>query len=645
MGGTFTDCVRLDDSGMTVHKRPSTPADPSLAVVAGVDVLDGSAEASVAHGTTVATNALLERRGARTAFVATAGFADLLALGRGERSQLYELSPLERPVLVPREMCFEVDERVAADGVVVRALSATSVDRLREAIAERGAEAVAVCLLFSYLYPEHERAVGEALVALPEAPHVSLSIDVLPEVREYERASTTAVNAYVAPVVSRYLRRLERAVAPRPLTVMASHAGTLSPGEAARLPVATVLSGPAAGVSGALALASRAGRDHLVTFDMGGTSTDVALCDGAVPYAATVRIGGLPINREAVDVHTVGAGGGSIARADEGGALRVGPESAGAVPGPASYGLGGRRATVTDANVVLGRLPAGVPLAGGLRLDRRAAADALAEVGSALGLSPVEAALGTIAVVNATMERALRTVSVERGFPPEEFTLVAFGGAGPLHVCELADALGARDALVPAVPGALSAIGLATSPSVTTTSRSVVRAADAPAPDYGQVYRALEDEAREALGGADVDFVERTADLRYRGQSWELTVPWADRGVPLDAFAAAHRRRYGYDRPGEAVEVVTLRIRCGRDTAAPLPGPPPLRTSPATRAQVVLADGSMVPARVLDRWSLAPGERLEGPAVICQEDATTFVAPRWSATVGAYGDLLLSRVG
>jgi N-methylhydantoinase A len=548
-------------------------------------------------------------------------------------------------VLVPPDLCFEVDERVGADGRVIRSLSPDNVEAVCELVGASGAEAVAVCLLFSYLTPDHERAVGRALELLHERPHVSLSVDVLPEVREYERASTTTVNAYVAPQVSRYVRSLEEALAPRRLTVMASHAGTLTPAEAARLPVSTVLSGPAAGVTGAMAIARRAGHERIITFDMGGTSTDVALCDGEVPYAAAVCIGGLPIHRSAVDVHTVGAGGGTSDRADEGGARRVGPESAGAVPGPASYGLGGRRATVTDAHIVLGRLPAGTPLAGGLRLDRRAAVDALAAVGSALGLSAEDAALGAIAVANATMERALRRVSVERGYPPEAFTLVAFGGAGPLHVCELADAVGARDALVPAVPGALSAIGLATSPSVSTVSRSVIRAADAPQPDREALFLELEAEARTALSGDDADYVLRTADLRYRGQSWELTVPWETGGTPVDAFEAAHERRYGYARPGEPVEVVTLRVRAGSEAAAPLPPAPSLCPSESRRTTVLLADGRSVAAPVVERLSLVPGERVDGPAVVCQNDATTFVDLGWSALVGLWGDLELTRSG
>jgi N-methylhydantoinase A len=645
VGGTFTDFVLVDGDGFAVLKRASTPTDPAQAVVEGLGALDPGASAAVAHGTTVATNALLERHGARTAFITTRGFGDMLALGRGERSALYSLEPPPRVSLVPPELCFEVDERIGADGAVVRALGPAEARRAAARVGASGADAVAVCLLFSYLQPDHERRLGAALAAaLGSRAHVSLSVDVLAEFREYERASTTVVNAYVAPLVARYLARLEGAVAPRALSVMGSHAGTLTPRAAGRLPVTTVLSGPAAGVQGALAVAQRAGQPRIISFDMGGTSTDVALCDGAVPFAQTTHVGGVPVHRPSVDVHTVGAGGGSIVRADAGGAVRVGPQSAGADPGPAAYGRGGRLPTVTDAHVILGRLPAEVPLAGGLRLDVGAARGALAPVAAALGMSVEEAALGALAVANATMERALRRVSVERGHAPSDFSLVAFGGAGPLHACALAEAIGARDVLVPRLPGALSALGLAIALPVATASRSVVRPPGADAPDFSAVYADLEREARELLGGVPAVTIGRSADIRYVGQSWELTVAWSGDTDPVPSFEAAHARVYGYARPGAPVEVVNLRVRAegARRVGIP-PAPPPSRARPSA-CTTVLDDRTAIRVPLYRRDALFPGETIAGPAVISQVDATTFVAPGWSGRVGAWGDLWLERV-
>jgi N-methylhydantoinase A len=665
VGGTFTDLILVRPDGLVLDKRPTTAPDPATAVVAALDALDPGGELAVAHGTTVATNALLERAGARTAFIATRGFADLLALGRGERAALYDLAPAPRPVLVPRELCLEVDERLAADGAVVRPLTDAATRAVASAIADLGVDAVAVCLLFAYLAPDHERRIGAALARAVPGVHVSLSVDVHPEYREYERASTTVVNAYVAPAVAGYLGRLGRSVAPRPLTIMASHAGVLPPGVAARLPVSTVLSGPAAGVLGALAVARRAGRARIVTFDMGGTSTDVALCDDAVPFTQATVVGGVPVHHPAVDVHTVGAGGGSIVCADPAGALLVGPRSAGAVPGPAAYGRGGRAPTVTDANVVLGRLPAAVPLASGLRLDAAAARTSLRETAAALGLTVEACALGALAVVNARMERALRRVSVERGFDPGELTLVAFGGAGPLHACALAEAIGARDVLVPSTPGALSALGLATAPPVAMAARSVLGPRGEPRIEPESVWPELIDRARADLGQPALSLpgtprgrgrraervppseprVEHLADLRYAGQSWEITVPWPPGSDVRAAFEAAHGQRYGYVRPGAPIEIVTLRVRLTGAPRAPLPAPPPHARSDVGRTTVILEHGVAVEAPIIVRSGLLPGSAIDGPAVITQLDATTYLAPGWSARVGPYGDLHLVRSG
>jgi len=647
VGGTFTDLVVTGAGGLTVLKVATSAGDPAASILSGLATIDPHGVLDVAHGTTVATNALLERRGARTALVATEGFADLLRLGRGERSELYALEPVGRAALVPPELCFEAAERVAADGVVLRPLRDRDARRLARAVRDAGAESVSVCLLFSYLFDAHERAIGRALDRPARGrPFVSLSVDVLPEFREYERASTVTVNAYVGPLVAGYLMRLARALAPRALSIMGSHAGVLRPVEAARLPVATVLSGPAAGVTGAVAVARRAGRTRCLTLDMGGTSTDVALCEDGVPFSGTIRVAGLPVHRPAVDIHTVGAGGGSFVRADEGGVLRVGPQSAGSQPGPVAYGRGGRSPTVTDAHIVLGRIPADRPLADGLTLDARAAREALAAVGAELGLDAENAALGAIAVANATMERALRRVSVERGQAPAGLSLVAFGGAGPLHACALAELLGIEDVLVPVAPGALSAVGLATAAPVATASRSILRPVGAPPADWRATFAELEAEALTTLGEGGARRLERLADVRYAGQSWELTVPWPDAAAGLEvAFEEAHRQRYGYGRPGVPLEVVTLRVRAEGEPMADLPLPPPLRRETPSSQRLVLDDGRQAAVPLWHRWSLAPGMVVIGPALITQSDATTFVPPEWCAAVEAWGDLALRRAG
>lgn len=650
VGGTFTDFVRLGPGGLRVDKRPSTPDDPSRAVLEGLTALDPDAVAAVAHGTTVATNALLERKGARTAFVTTAGFGDLLFLGRGARRRLYDLGPQPLPSLVDERDVLELRERVDASGAVLEALEPADIDRVVHALADAGVEAVAVCLLFSYLQPAHERALGAALARAESAAgrpgpgRVSLSVDVLPELREYERASTTVMNAYVGPVTSRYLQRLEAGAAPRGLTVMGSHGGLLAAEEATRLPVSTLLSGPAAGVTGALAVGRAAGRENLLSFDMGGTSTDVALCEGAPPFTSEAEIDGLPVRRRMLAVHTVGAGGGSLARLDEAGGLHVGPQSAGAQPGPACYGRGGLQPTVTDAHALLGRLPASRALAGDLRLDLDAARAAFAPLAEGLGLGLEAAAAAVLDVANAVMERALRRVSVEAGHHPAGFTLLAFGGAGPLHACALADTLGADGALVPPVAGALSALGLAVAPPSAEASRSVLgMGADA----HGAVFRALEVQARAVLSaaGEPAARLRRLADLRYAGQSWELTVPWTEDGPPLQGFAARHEASYGF-RLDEGVEVVTLRVRAEGRPRAELPARAPARPdapAPTTTTAVVDGRGTRAEVPLLDRGVLATDDTLLGPAIVTQMDTTTWVAPGWRARVHASGALLLER--
>jgi N-methylhydantoinase A len=572
VGGTFTDAVLLtDESELRTAKVPTAGNQAESVLAAAAEV--GAVEVErFAHGTTVATNALLERKGARTAFVATDGFEHLLHLRRQNRADLYRLCADHPEPLVPRERCFGVLERMGPDGVI----APLELDSLPEL----DAEAVAVCLLFSFREPEHERAVAEELRRRLPGVRVVASHEISPEFREYERASTTAIDAYLGQAVASYLGALGDLVAaaglPEPL-VMRSSGGVASLGEAASHPAIALLSGPAAGTVGAALLAGRAGFENAISFDMGGTSTDVSvIAGGRAGLAAEREVAGLPLRLPAVELHTVGAGGGSIVWRDSGGAVRVGPESAGADPGPACYGRGGTRPTVTDANLLLGRLPP--TLAAGLELDAEAAERAFA------GIDPADA----IAVVNAEMLRALRVVSVERGHDPRDFALVAFGGAGPLHACPLAEELEIGTVLVPAAAGVLSALGLVASEERRDRVVAYVRPLD---------------EVDDLPG-------EGAADLRYAGQSFELTLPIQP--DLAEAFHRAHEERYGYADRGREVELTAVR------TAETSPGP---------------------------EFELPPGEPLgvEGPVTVELAGATCFVPPGWVGDRDGSSTLVLTR--
>ena len=645
VGGTFTDFLLWRDGVIEVHKRLSTPDDPARAILAGIAALGAHPDLLV-HGSTVATNAVIERRGARTALVTTEGMRDLLLIGRQTRPDIYDLEPETPEPLVPPELCFELHGRLRPDGSVELAPDHSEVRNVLREAEEAGAEAIAVSLLYSYANP----ALEALFQSVPSDLYLSLSSDVSPEYREVERTATTTLNAYVGPLMSRYLRHLEDGLAAHGggrLRIVQSDGGAADVARASALPVATLLSGPAAGVAGAFAVASRAGFDRIVTFDMGGTSTDVALCDGAIPQRAEIVVAGFPARTASVDVHTVGAGGGSIARLDVGGVLRVGPRSAGADPGPACYGRG-REFTVTDAHVVLGRLGHGALLAGSLRLDERRARVAAAGLVHRFGGDPHAAAQAVIEVATANMEHALRVVSVQRGYDPREFALVAFGGAGPLHACELAEALGMPRVLVPALPGVLAALGAAASDLTATRARSVL--VPLAATSLGVLRAALDAvavEAREQV--SETASVTRALDLRYEGQSYELTVP-VDAAPDLDAartaFDALHEARFAHHEPAVAVEVVNVRATAReRGAAASIVRLAPARTSVPVEEREVQAwfGGERLATQLLARESLDAGQRIEGPAVITQLDATTVVMPGWAATVDAQSNLLLER--
>jgi N-methylhydantoinase A/oxoprolinase/acetone carboxylase beta subunit len=544
-GGTFTDLVAWDGARISTRKVRSTPDDPSRAIF---EALEGLAAEEIVHGSTVATNALLERKGARTAFITTAGFEDMLTIARQHRKYLYDLLGPGRAELVPRRWTRGVAERTFYDGSIERAVDPAEVKGLAEDLRRQGVESVAVCLLHSYANPASELAVAQALEGLA----VSLSHQVLPEYREYERASTTVINAYVTPLMARYLGRLQAGLGRARLRIMQSNGGQIPVEMAARSAIHTIQSGPAGGVLGAVAAARRAGFDRVVTFDMGGTSTDVCLYDGRYSFTQESELGDFPVRVPILDIHSVGAGGGSIARVDAGGALRVGPESAGARPGPVCYGEG-EEITITDANLYLGRIDADRFLSGRMRLDAGRASRYLEKFARAHGAGAREMAEAIVRVANSNMQRAIRAVSIERGYDPRQFALVSFGGAGGLHACELADRLEISTVLVPVHAGVLSALGMLVADCVRDYSRSVLGRPVEPA------FAEMEQQAAGELAemGFAAPVVERALDLRYRGQSYEITVPHGDRA----GFDREHERLYGYSHPGREVEAVTARVR------------------------------------------------------------------------------------
>jgi N-methylhydantoinase A len=611
VGGTFTDLVAVVDGRVVTAKVPSTPSDQSEGVLRALEVAGVTPDdvAELRHGTTVATNALLERRGARTALLTTEGFRDVVEIGRQNRPSLYDLTRDRPPPLVPRELRFTVRERMGPDGEL-QPLDEAGLGEALARIAEADVGAVAVSFLFGYLHPAHERRAGAlASELLPDA-HVAIASDVLPTFREYERTATTVASAYLGPRLAAYLSRLAAELArrgyPAPL-VMQSSGGVASAEEAGARAAAVVLSGPAGGAVGGARAAQAAGFADALTLDMGGTSADVALVRGGVVATTTeTLVAGVPIGFPAVDVQSVSAGGGSVAWVDNGGALRVGPRSAGAEPGPAAYGLGGTEATVTDAHVVLGHLADGATLGGSVTLHRDPAEEAVADVARRLGAGTADAALGILRVANAEMARPLRVMSVERGVDPRRLALVAFGGAGPMHACALADELGIRTVVVPRASGVLSALGLA----LTDVRRDVAAPATGEA-DLERRFRMLEREAAEGLDAAEL---ERRADARYRGQAFELTVA-ADGGERLaERFHAAHEERYGYRIDDAPVELVALRVTA----------------RVAGAAAALDADG---------------GERaeVEGPAVVALAEATCVVDEGWRGTSDETATLVLER--
>lgn len=656
-GGTFTDCVWIKNGRVQMLKVFSTPDDASRAISEAVQkIRKPGLGLRLLHGTTVGTNALLQRRGARIAFVTTTGFEDTIEIGRQARPKLYDLFFDKVEPLVPSELRFGVRERTGPMGDILTATNPGELSRIAERISAARPEAIAISLLFSFANPANEQRVSEALKSLG-AP-LSISHQLLPEFREYERASTVTVNAYLQPLMEKYLRALERSLQANVKTnifVMQSSGGITVLESAAREPVRTVLSGPAGGVVGASAMARRSGHERIISLDMGGTSTDVALVNGEIHATNEAEIAGLPVRVPMLDIHTVGAGGGSIARFDAGGALRVGPESAGANPGPICYGRG-EQPTVTDANLLLGRLRPEAFLGGQFSLDltrtRTFVANWLRVQKSNLSIEVFAA--GVLRVVNATMEKAIRVVSVERGFDPRDFTLVAFGGAGGLHACELASALGIPRVIVPAYPGALSAFGILVSDVVKDYSRTVLKTVNATAVQRnGRLPKQLADEvesefrALRAQAARDVASegwtgkpqIVQTADVRYRGQGFELNIPWKMNLPSL--FASEHKRRYGYADESREIEIVTLRLRALiRSKIASVRAKTDKRRSSPRIAQVWLG-GKLTKAAIHDRESLAKNRRYAGPAIVTEYSATTVIPAGMWFRVDTAGNLII----
>jgi N-methylhydantoinase A len=678
IGGTFTDFVIYDsETGkISTSKRLSTPANPAQAVLEGLkDLLDDNPRGKeniiphyvITHGSTVATNALLEKKGSRTGLVTTKGFRDVIQIGRQDRPVLYDLAVKPRPQLIPNHLRFEVNERIDHQGKILQELNQQELVDLVSQINSEDVESIAICLLFSFLYPDHEQIIAQLL--REHGYFVSVSSEILPEYREYERTSTTVVNAYVTPTLDRYLGNLENSLTDNNgslhLRVMQSNGGIIGLSEARQAGVRCILSGPAGGVVGASHLAClaqisssprRSESDlqndlKLITFDMGGTSTDVSLIDNFPAITTESIVGGHPIRIPVLDIHTIGAGGGSIASVDLGGALRVGPESAGADPGPACYARGNATQdlpTVTDANVFLGRLPIDHFLGGEMQLDAKRAEDVLAKLGRKLKLSIAESAHGVIEVINAHMERAIRLVSIERGYDPQEFVLLSFGGAGGLHACELARKLGIPKVIVPPLASTLSAFGMLVADVIKDYSQTVMLTDDTPGENLFRAFKPLEENGirdlqHEGFISGDIQ-IEYALDMRYRGQSYELTIPFGNNY--LEDFHRHHEDAYGYARRDSEVEIVNLRLR-----ATGIIDPPALSTSPIRGENPGLAylgdrqaflEDEPRPVPLYQGELLTSGNTLFGPAIVVRKDTTVYLTEKDLVYVDHYGNLVIS---
>lgn len=653
-GGTFTDFVIWKGGRIFNKKVLSTPRNPSLAILEGLgEFLDLNDPIFVVHGTTVATNALLERKGGRIALVTTAGFEDVMFIGRQTRRELYSLQPEERVFLLPRKFSFGVNERTLAGGRIEVKLSRAEVRGVLRKVRACGAEAVAVCFLHSYVNPENENVVAEELSRA--GIMASVSSRLLPEHREYERTMTTAINAYLMPVMDRYLSELDRLIGKAELRIMQSNEGYISAARARLEPIKTALSGPAGGAVGARHLAKAAGFANVISFDMGGTSTDVSLIEGAIRRTHESRIGDFPIRLPLIDIHSVGAGGGSIAFRDQGGSLRVGPQSAGADPGPACYGKGDIP-TVTDANLCLGRLDPGFFLGGKMKIHPERSRQAIGRLARAIGKTPKETALGVVDIANANMEKAIRVISVERGYDPRNFALFSFGGAGGMHAAEIAAHLRMPTVIVPRNAGVLSAFGLLMADSIKDYTKSLMKTDERVSlAELEREFVRLEVRGRLDMkedGFEDRDIlVERSLDCRYLGQSYEITVPYRKARTAEDAylkgFHGRHQRLYSYHHAERPVEIVNLRIKAVAATPKIPLVKEPARDSLDPRAvvkkQPIITGRRVVEGLVYDRSRLSPGNAVAGPGLIIDPESTTYLPPGYSCRVDGSLNLIVRK--
>jgi len=639
-GGTFTDFVYVDERGTRIHKVPSTPAAPEQAILQGIqDMGVDTNTLLIVHGSTVATNAVLEKKGVRCCFITNEGMADMLTIGRQARKELYHLNPAVESPPVPPALCLQTAGRVSAKGELLSPLTDEQLTALHAQVEKLAPQSVAINLLFSFLNDEAEKRIE---AAMPAGVFVSRSSKVLPEYKEYERGMATWLNAYVGPLVSGYLGRLTHSLSSSSVSVMQSSGGTIAAEQAGEQAVRMLLSGPAGGLVAALHIGKTAGFDRLLTLDMGGTSTDVALLDGAISLTNEGKVAGYPVAVPMVDMHTIGAGGGSIARVDAAGMLCVGPESAGALPGPACYGRGGTQVTVSDANLYLGRISTEHFLAGGMVLDEAAANKALVELAAQLDCTSQQASEGVIDLANEHMARALRVISIQRGIDPRPYALMTFGGAGGLHVCALADALTMQTAIVPVNSGVLSAFGMLTAPRSRALSHSLLgELQQVPDEQIESGFDSLRQQGVNELlaEGVVVEKIKLNygVDLRYLGQSYSLSIPWDDKPSVMALFHQQHKQRYGHAL-ALLIELVTLRLTLSAQVEQPA-----LTKLAKRNAGLPLSFQVQNTLRVYQRQHLLAKDVIEGEALIVEQVATTYLAADWRCTVDDYGNLILTK--
>tara|TARA_B100002052_G_C15870371_1_gene594406 strand:- start:154 stop:2151 length:1998 start_codon:yes stop_codon:yes gene_type:complete len=654
-GGTFTDFILISDDTFTVHKILSNAEDPSIAIVNGLNDLNKLDVETIAHGTTVATNTLLERKGAKTGLITTKGFEDVLKIGRQNRSSLYDLNQDKPKPLISDNNIWGIAERMDKNGNIIYELDGENLNEIIESIKSSGINSIAVSLLFSFQNSLHEDFINQKISEIDLNLYKSISSQVLPEFREYERTSTVVVNSYVGPIIDKYLGNLEGKIENSNLRIMQSSGGAISSKQARNQPVRTMLSGPAGGVVGSFWISQLAGFDHIITLDMGGTSTDVSLCPGEIQKSTQTKIDGLPISVPMIDIVTVGAGGGSIAHIDSGNSLSVGPESASSNPGPACYGVG-TKPTVTDANFVLERVSSDYFLGGRMPLNKSRSAAALGVLGDQLDLNLTEISLGVLKVVNSNMERAVRKVSLERGYDPRDFTLVAFGGSGPIHSCELASELSIPRVLIPQYPGVLSALGVAIA-DVEKDYVQTIMLGDEKV-DYDSIQKLFEpmkengiyDLEQEGFQQSDIN-IQKLLDVRYHGQSFELTIecPVSEKNFKEDiknTFNRYHFERFGYNDETQSLEVVNLRLRVvGITKEVEMKSAEPVHrmAQDSGNANIGFVNAGLLDSKVYERSKLVSGNYFQGPGLVVQMDCTVLVPPDWKAKVDGWHNLIIEQ--